>query len=146
MPYQSAVHSVSPGGGMNLWLPMPFTKHAKFTVTNESGKDAPLFYQISYTLGDKHPGDVDVHVLFRRENPTTEKQDFELLPLRKNKGRFIGTVIRVGNLHSESGGGKVNSKFTWTATRNFPPLRVREPKITWDSPDAWRCQSPSHAT
>ena len=46
------------------------------------------------TLKDRHPDDVGrLHVLFRRENPTTEKKDFELLPLRKNKGRYIGAVI-----------------------------------------------------
>ena len=100
MPYHSAVHSVSPSGGLNIWLPMPFAKRAKFTITNESGQDMPLFYQMTYTLGDKHPDDVGrLHVLFRRENPTTEKQDFEILPLRKNKGRYIGTVIGVRNLH-----------------------------------------------
>ena len=45
-----------------------------------------------------------LHVLFRREKPTTEKQDLELLPERKNKGRFIGSVIGVRNLHDRSWG------------------------------------------
>jgi hypothetical protein len=94
MTFQSAVVSCSASGGMNLWLPMPFAKHARFTVTNE-GKDVVLlFYQMDLTLGDKHPDDVGrLHVIFRRENPTTEKKDFELLPLRKGKGRYIGAVI-----------------------------------------------------
>ena len=105
--FQSAVHSVSALGGMNFWLPMPFAKHAKFTMTNESEQNVHLFMQITYTLGDKHPDDVGrMHVLFHRENPTTEKQDFEILPLRKNKGRYLGTVIGVRNLHPRSGGVK----------------------------------------
>jgi hypothetical protein len=100
MPFQSAVHSVGPSAGMNLWLPMPFAKRAKVSLTNESDKQVPLFYQLTYTLGDKHPADVGrLHVLFRRENPTTEKIDFELLPKRTNKGRFIGSVIGIRNLH-----------------------------------------------
>ena len=46
------------------------------------------------TLERQAPADVGrLHVVFRRENPTTEKRDFELLPLRKNKGRYVGTVI-----------------------------------------------------
>jgi hypothetical protein len=96
MSYQSAVHSTSASGALNIWLPMPFVKHAKVTLTNEGTQELYLFYQMELTLKDKHPDDVGrLHVLFRRENPTTEKKDFELLPLRKNKGRYIGTVIGV---------------------------------------------------
>ena len=100
MPYASAVHSVGASAGMNLWLPMPFAKRVKITFTNEGEKPTPLFYQITYTLGDKHAADVGrLHTLFRRENPTTEKKDFELLPQRSQKGRFIGSVIGIRNLH-----------------------------------------------
>ncbi|MEK6248312.1 MAG: DUF2961 domain-containing protein, partial [Planctomycetales bacterium] len=99
-PYHSAVHSVGSTGGRNLWLPMPFVKQARITFTNESAQPARLFYQIDYTLGDQHDADVGrLHTLFRRENPTTEKVDFELLPQRNQKGRFIGSVIGIRNLH-----------------------------------------------
>jgi hypothetical protein len=98
--YQSAVHSCGPTGGRNIWLAMPFGKRARFTFSNEGSKSIPLFYQISCTLGDEHPKDVGrLHVLFRRENPTTEKKDFELLPQRTQKGRFIGSIIGIRNLH-----------------------------------------------
>jgi hypothetical protein len=32
MPYHSAVHSLGRNAGMNIWLPMPFTKRAKITL------------------------------------------------------------------------------------------------------------------
>lgn len=100
--YQSAVHSVGPKAGMNFWLPMPFKKSGKITFSNESSKKTPLFYQIDYTIGDKHPSDVGrLHVLFRRENPTTIKKDFELLPLRNGKGRFIGSIIGIRPLSGD---------------------------------------------
>ena len=55
-----------------------------------------IFFQIDCTLGDRHPADVGrMHVLFRRENPTTQKKDFELLPKRTGKGRFLGAVVGV---------------------------------------------------
>jgi len=96
MPYQSAVHTVGQSAGMNIWLPMPFTKRARWTLTNEGEREPPLFYQIDYTLKDKHPRGVGrLHVLFRRESPTTLKQDFELLPHREGRGRFIGSVIGI---------------------------------------------------
>jgi len=102
MPYFSAVHSVGASAGMNLWLPMPFAKRARFTFTNEGTETMPLFYQIDYTAGDGHAADVGrLHVCFRRENPTTLKKDFELLPERTQKGRFIGSVIGIRALHTD---------------------------------------------
>jgi hypothetical protein len=123
MPYQSAVHSVSPNAGMNLWLPMPFLKRAKFTLTNEGAAAVPLFYQLTYMLGDKLAADVGrLHVLFRRENPTTEKRDFELLPQRKNKGRFVGSVIGIRNLHPKQWWGEGEFKVYMDGDRQFPTI------------------------
>ena len=97
--YQSAVHSLGQSAGMNIWLPMPFLKRARFTLTNEGKKDASLFYQIDYTISDELPSDAGrLHVCFRRENPTTLKQDFVILPKRTGKGRFIGAVIGIRSL------------------------------------------------
>jgi hypothetical protein len=123
LPYQSAVHSVGPSAGMNIWLPMPFAKRAKFTLTNEGHKAVPIFYQMTYTLGDKHPDGLGrLHVLFRRENPTTEKTDFELLPLRKNKGRFVGAVIGVRNLHPKDWWGEGEIKVYMDGDAQFPTI------------------------
>jgi hypothetical protein len=121
--YHSAVHSVGPTGGRNLWLPMPFAKRVRMTFTNEGNKSVPLFYQIHYTLADKHPQDVGrLHVLFRRENPTTEKQDFELLPLRKQKGRFMGSVIGIRNLHPDQWWGEGEVKVYMDGDTEFPTI------------------------
>lgn len=123
MPYDSAVHSVGSTGGRNLWLPMPFRERAKMTFTNEGEKAVPLFYQIDYTLGDRHAASVGrLHVLFRRENPTTEKQDFELLPQRKGKGRFIGSVIGIRNLHPGQWWGEGEVKVYMDGDTEFPTI------------------------
>ena len=96
MAYESAAHSVGASAGMNLWLPMPFTKRARMTISNDGTASPPFFYQIDYTLGDRHDRSVGrLHTLFRRENPTTLKQDFELLPTRAGRGRFIGSVMGI---------------------------------------------------
>ncbi|MHB8951855.1 MAG: glycoside hydrolase family 172 protein [Pirellulaceae bacterium] len=123
MPYQSAVHSVGSTGGRNIWLPMPFATRAKIVFINEGQQEVPLFYQIDYTLGDPHRSDVGrLHVLFRRENPTTEKQDFELLPLRKNKGRFIGSVMGIRNLHPDQWWGEGEIKVYMDGDTDFPTI------------------------
>jgi hypothetical protein len=121
--YQSAVHSCGPTGGRNLWLPMPFAKRARFTFSNEGTKSVPLYYQINYTLGDKHPNDVGrLHVVFRRENPTVEKRDFELLPQRDQKGRFIGSIIGVRNLHPEQWWGEGEIKVYKDGDKEWPTI------------------------
>lgn len=123
MSYQSAVHSCGPTGGRNLWLPMPFTHRARVTFSNEGEKQVPLFYQIGYTLGDKHSRDAGrLHVLFRRENPTTEKRDFELLPERGQKGRFIGSVIGIRNLHPDQWWGEGEVKVYMDGDREFATI------------------------
>ena len=121
--YASAVHSVGPSAGMNFWLPMPFSKRVRFEFTNETDKPVPLFYQITYTLGDKHAEDVGrLHTLFRRENPTTLKKDFELLPLRKQKGRYVGSVIGVRNLHPDQWWGEGEFKVYMDGDKDFPTI------------------------
>jgi D-arabinan exo alpha-(1,3)/(1,5)-arabinofuranosidase (non-reducing end) len=98
-PYCSAVHSVGEKGTLNFWLPMPFTQRARITITNDGDHPTPLLFQLACTLGDQHQKEVGrLHCHFRRENPTLMGRDFELLPLRTGRGRFIGSVIGVRSL------------------------------------------------
>lgn len=120
--YQSAVHSVGENAGMNIWLPMPFTKRFKMTVTNDGKKDQPLYYQIDYTLHDSLPSDVGrLHVAFQRENPTVEKHDFVIMPKRTGKGRYIGAVIGVRRL-SKGWWGEGEMKVYMDGDSTFPTI------------------------
>ncbi len=120
--YQSSVHSVGENAALNIWLPMPFTKGARITLTNESTTPFVLFYQIDYTLNDKHDENIGrLHVCFRRENPTVVKKDFEILPLRKGKGRFIGAVIGIRTLYPDWWGeGEI--KIFMDGDKEFPTI------------------------
>ena len=123
MPYASAAHSVGQSAGMNLWLPMPFTRHARFTLSNEGSKTVMLFYYLDCTLKDKHPKDVGrLHVSFRRENPTTLKRDFVLLPPRQGSGRFIGSVLGIRSLDTTGWWGEGEVKVYLDGDKEFPTI------------------------
>lgn len=94
--YSSAVHSVGEKLALNIWLPMPFPRHARFLIRNDLHVPVPLFFQIDYTLGDELPEDVGrLHALFRREPRTTRGVDYEVLPERRGRGRYLGAVMGV---------------------------------------------------
>ena len=98
--YQSAVHAMTDTAGMTLTLPMPFTKNARFTVTNEGiHEHVPFYYQIDLTINETLPDDVGrLHAAWRRENPTVLGEDFTILPRRVGKGRFVGCIIGINNV------------------------------------------------
>ncbi|WP_442485407.1 glycoside hydrolase family 172 protein [Aeoliella sp. SH292] len=98
--YQSAVHSIGEKEAFNFWLPMPFRSRARFTLTNEGDLPCEVYYTINYTLNEKHEENVGrLHTNFRRANPTTIKEDFELVPKRTGMGRYLGTVMGIRTLH-----------------------------------------------
>ena len=120
--YQSAVHSTGVNAALNIWLPMPFKEHAKITLTNEGEGDVTVFYQVDYTIGDEHPEELGrLHVCFLRENPTSLTKDFELLPLRTGKGRFIGTVLGIRSFE-EHWWGEGEIKIYMDGDREFPTI------------------------
>lgn len=85
------------GRSFNMRIPMPFKKSFKITITNETQKKCEmLFYDVNFTLGDKLEKDTCYfHAHYRRENPTTLKQDFEILPKIVGRGRYLGCNMGV---------------------------------------------------
>jgi len=120
--YQSAVHSTGINAALNIWLPMPFHERGKLTLTNEGDSDVTVFYQVDYTIGDQHPEELgNLHVCFLRDNPTTLEEDFEILPRREGKGRFIGTVLGIRSFE-EHWWGEGEIKFYMDGDTEFPTL------------------------
>jgi Protein of unknown function (DUF2961) len=95
--FQSALFASPEGRSFNCYIPMPFRTGMKMIVTNETDTDLrDFYYDVDYTLGDKHGADVlYFHTYFHRENPTKMQQDYELLPSVDGKGRFLGVNVGV---------------------------------------------------
>jgi len=95
--FQNALFSSPEGRSFNCYIPMPFKTGMKIVATNECNKDLSMFfYDVDYTLGDEFDEDtLYFHAHWRRENPTTIQQDYELLPRVTGKGRYLGVNIGV---------------------------------------------------
>ena len=117
----------SPGKSFNCAIPMPFRTGMKIVVTNESGKDLKLlFYDVEYTVGDRHGiDDLYFHAHFQHEAQTTLQKDFEILPQIQGRGRFLGTSVGVRanrELYGDKWWGEGEIKMYLDGDRAFPTL------------------------
>ena len=95
--FESALFSNPEGRSFNASVPMPFRTGMRIVMVNESGRDLPeLFYDVSYTLGDRHaPEAMYFHAHWRRERPTRLQQDYEILPRIGGRGRYLGANVGI---------------------------------------------------
>ncbi len=93
--YASALTAVQEGRGFNSYVPMPFGEHVRIVATNGGTRSIILYYQVDLTLGPVDDGAGYLHVGFRRQNPTVQKQDFVIVDGLEGPGRFLGCAIGV---------------------------------------------------
>jgi hypothetical protein len=95
--FESALFSNPEGRSFNALVPMPFRTGMRIVMVNESGRNLDeLFYDVDYTVGDRHgPGALYFHAHWRREQKTTLQRDYEILPRIAGRGRYLGTNIGV---------------------------------------------------
>jgi len=95
--FESIYFTNPEGRSFNCFIPMPFMKRALVQVENQSAKNCDaLFYDIDCTMGDDLPKNLAYfHARYHRENPTTPKKDFAILPRVTGEGRFLGCNVGV---------------------------------------------------
>ena len=125
--FQSALFASPEGKSFVCYIPMPFKTGMKIVITNESGKNLDLlFYDVDYTLGDKHDANtLYFHAYFRRENPTTLQRDFEILPHISGRGRYLGATLGVEankNLYMDNWWGEGEVKVFLDEDADLPTL------------------------
>ena len=91
---------VIPNRGMNCYWSMPFRKHARITVENQSDEAIPaFFYQIDYCKYPSLPENIAYfHAQWRRQPITERKKDYVVLDGVKGKGRYVGTYLALTTL------------------------------------------------
>lgn len=95
--FENAWFSSPEGRSFCCTVPMAFRTGMRIALINESGADlAMCFHDVDATIGDVHCANtLYFHATFRRENPTTLRRDFEILPTVRGRGRFLGCAIGV---------------------------------------------------
>lgn len=86
--------AIQEGRGFNSYIPMPFGERVRVEFVNGSPQKTYLYYQIDYTLGAE-PDAGRLHVSFRRENPTTLRNDFAIEGGLRGPGRFLGCNVGI---------------------------------------------------
>ncbi len=127
VPFQSALFSSPEGRSFNASVPMPFRSGMRIVLTNETDQAQPqVYYDIDYTLGDRHRADaLYFHAHFRRENPTTMQRDFEILPRLAGAGRYLGVNVGVivnGRRYGSTWWGEGEVKIYLDGDRALPTL------------------------
>lgn len=94
--FASMLAAAQEGRGFNAYYPMPFRGRFRAELTNGSGRDVELYYQLDLTLERALPEDAGyLHVGFRRENPTALRRDFTIVDGLRGPGRFLGCAVGV---------------------------------------------------
>jgi D-arabinan exo alpha-(1,3)/(1,5)-arabinofuranosidase (non-reducing end) len=87
-------------GGFNCYWPMPFHKHARWTLENRSDKPIHAFYyNVDFTAYDSLPNDIQkFHACWRRENPTSPQHNYTILEA-EGDGTYVGTALFMQGLN-----------------------------------------------
>ena len=123
--FENALFSDPEGRSFTCYIPMPFRKAARITIKNESEKPVMLFYDVNYQQVKSHAEDVSYfHAYWNRVEKTELGKDFEILPLTKGKGRFLGMNMGIitGPLYQNSWWGEGEVKIYLDGDSELPTL------------------------
>ena len=101
--FQSEFFSSGEGRSFNCYIPMPFHKHARITLTNEGKENCMLFYDVDFLMTTVPADALYFHAFWARQTNDKLGDDYEMLPKVNGKGRFLGVSV---GLNVDSGYGR----------------------------------------
>lgn len=114
--------NVNSSGGMNTYFPMPFRKHARITVENDSPSDlSGFFYTINYTLEDVRVDALYFHAYWRRDNPLEYGTEYLVVDCIEGQGQFVG-LFMAWQQNSAGWWGEGEIKMYLDGDREFPTI------------------------
>ena len=120
---QSLAVCVNPLNGLNLYLPMPFRKHARITLEHP-GEENPsngIFYTFNCTQEPVAEDTPYFHASFRRTNPVRYGEDFVIADGIRGKGRFAGCYL-TWQQNNSGWWGEGEVKMFLDGDREFPSI------------------------
>jgi hypothetical protein len=121
-PVNSAAVVDVPAASMNCYWPMPFRKHARVTVTNDSEKPIPLFtYQIDYRVSAVSEETAYFHAQWRKATVSRADAVYTILSGVKGEGKYVGTFLAWAQL-STGWFGEGEVKFFLDGDSQFPTI------------------------
>ena len=126
--FESELFSDPEGRSFNCFIPMPFRKSARISITNnrsESEKPVTIFYDVNLVQKEHQQEELlYFHAYWNRNLKTELKKDFVILPRIKGKGRFLGTNIGVntGEEYGKTWWGEGEVKIYLDGDSEFPSL------------------------
>lgn len=122
--FQSALFSNPQGRSFNCYIPMPFKKSAKVILTNEGTVNlGSVYYDIDFVTLKKPAADaLYFHAHWNREMKGAPEKDFEMLPLVKGKGRFLGVNVgvNVDSVYGNTWWGEGEVKMYMDGDKEYP--------------------------
>jgi len=114
--------AVNPAGGFNSYWEMPFRKHARITVENQSPDPINgFYYQITYALTEVPEECAYFHAQWRRSNPLPYATVHTLLDGVQGRGHYVGTYIAWG-VNNNGWWGEGEMKFYLDGDEEWPTI------------------------
>ena len=112
---------VNPSRAFNCYWPMPFRKHARFTLENRSSALLRIFYQLTYALTDVPEDAAYFHAQWRRVNPLPYKDVCTVLDGVRGRGHYAGTYLAWG-VNNNGWWGEGEIKFFLDGDTEYPTI------------------------
>ena len=112
---------VNPGKAFNCYWAMPFRTHCRITMENRTEQVVPLYYQVTYELGEVPATAAYFHAQFRRVNPLPYKGVFTILDNIEGRGQYVGTYMAWG-VNNTGWWGEGEIKFYMDGDKEYPTI------------------------